>query len=161
MCNTLPTTPAPYSSSSHLCDLHQEQHDLSHQYPLQHHPDCFDSSIDISYRTTCMHFSCLSRDGEHVSTNNSHKNTQKKTAYLTWSCDMSSMSNNHVYFMFHEFIGCTIQLCLSPHISLSMWRYPSERKGWEASCCFFEVTGKEGTDVLEVSKGNERQERRS
>lgn len=32
----------------HLCDLGQEEHDLSHQYPLQYHPDCFDFFIDIS-----------------------------------------------------------------------------------------------------------------
>lgn len=44
-----PTMPAPPFSSSYLCNLRQKQHDLSHQYPLQHHRDYFDFSIDISY----------------------------------------------------------------------------------------------------------------
>lgn len=38
------------------------------------------------------------------------------------------MCNHHVFFMFHEFRGCPIQLCLSLHICLSMWRHCLQRE---------------------------------
>lgn len=41
------------------------------------------------------------------------------------------MCNNHVYFMFHEFRGWPIQLCLSLHIFLSTWRYCLQRESDE------------------------------
>lgn len=57
-CMPAPPSSSSFSSSPHLCDLRQEQHDLSHQYSLQYHPDCFDSSIDISYHTAYIFHAC-------------------------------------------------------------------------------------------------------
>lgn len=68
----------PSSSSSHPRNLCQEPHDLSHRHPLQHQPDCFDFSIDISNHPTCMHFSCLTWDSKCASTNDSCGKRGKK-----------------------------------------------------------------------------------
>lgn len=48
-------------------------------------------------------------------------------------------------------------LCLSLLVPVKI--SPSERPRWEASCCFFEVTGKKGADMRKVCKKNERQGR--
>ncbi len=149
----LPILPAPPSSSSHLRDLRQERHDLSHQHPLQHHPDGFDFSIDISDHPACMHFSCLTWDGEHASTDDSHGNTQKRhlishsvpgaacAAVMFTLCSMSSEAG---------LCSSVCLACLLVHVKIS----PSEREGGGVSCCLFEVTSKEGADTLRGMKGS-------
>lgn len=42
-------------------------------HTLQHHPECFDFSIDISDHPTCMHFSWLTWEGKRASTDGGHE----------------------------------------------------------------------------------------
>lgn len=116
------------SSSFRPCNLCQEPHDLSHQHSPQHHPDCFDFSIDISDHPTCMHFSWLTSNGKRVSTNDGHeKHSEKKkishsvpgalcATIMFTLCSMSSGSGQH---------SC-ICLCMSscPHEDIAFRKKP-------------------------------------
>lgn len=86
----------------------------------------------------------------------------KHSSYLSYRA-WSFMCYNHVclrrvsWLWRLDYTDLSVSAHLLVHVKIS----PSEGRGWEAACCFFEVTGKEGADMLEVCKGNERQERSS
>lgn len=104
--HALPSPPPPSAPVTSV-----RNHMIYHtNTPPQHHPDCFDFSIDISDHPTCMHFSWLASNGKRVPTNDGHeKHPEKIRCYISHSvpgalcatimftlCSMSSEAGQHI-----------------------------------------------------------------
>lgn len=68
----------------------------------------------------------------------------KKKTLNAWSF----MCWDPFYLTLTGFKGWLVHLCLSTHLLVRVRAWPSKKKGWEGSCCFSEVTGREGADML-------------